>query len=186
MSGKVRIATVLDAPALAEIYAPYVRDTAISFEERPLSAAEFERRIEAVLLRYPYLVLEDAGGVLGYAYASAHAERAAYRWSVDTAVYVAGSAHGRGIGRALYAGLLLPILTRQGFHAAFAGIALPNDRSVALHEAVGFEPVGVLPQVGFKQGAWHDVGWWRRPLDPRTPPRETIPFPELDERLTPP
>jgi phosphinothricin acetyltransferase len=178
MGAGIRVATVADASALAAIYAPYVRDTAISFEETAPSPAEFERRIAAVLERHPYLVFEKDGAAVGYAYANAHAQRAAYRWSVDTAVYVAPGAQGQGVGRALYQALL-PILTRQGFHAAFAGIALPNAASVGLHEAMGFERVGVLPEAGFKLGAWRDLGWWRRALDSRTPPSEAIPFPQL-------
>jgi phosphinothricin acetyltransferase len=178
MKASIRVATLADAPALADIYAPYVRDTAISFEETPPSPAEFARRIKAVLERYPYLVFDRGGAVAGYAYASAHAERAAYRWSVDVAVYVAASQHGQGIARALYAELLA-ILTRQGFHVAFAGIALPNDKSVGLHQALGFERVGVYPEVGFKLGAWRDVGWWRRGLSSGAAPQEAIPFPQL-------
>lgn len=112
---------------------------------------------------YPWLVADDDGALLGYAYASAHRARHAYRWSADTAIYVADEAQGRGVGRALYT-VLLDVLTRQGFVTAFGGIAMPNEASVALHKTMGFERVGRYRNVGFKQGAWHDTEWWGRPL----------------------
>ena len=120
-------------------------------------------RVETTLRSYPYLVAENGGRVVGFAYASQHRARAAYRRSVDVTVYVAEHARGAGVGRALY-GDLLPMLAERGFHAAFGGIALPNPGSVALHEAMGFEHVGVYREVGFKFGRWHDVGWWQRLL----------------------
>lgn len=160
--GGVRIATEDDAEAVTAIYGPYVRDTAISFEEAVPSAAEMRRRIGKTLITHPFLIFE-AEEVLGYAYASPHKERAAYRWSVDATVYVAGEAHGRGIGRALYA-RLFEILALQGFHRTYAGITLPNEKSVGLHRAMGFRRIGTYPQVGFKLGAWRDVSWWARPL----------------------
>lgn len=176
---KIRVAETADAEAIQAIYAPIVRDTAISFEDEPPTVAEMARRIHDTLVVYPYLVAEDGGRLLGYVYASAHRARAAYRWSVDVTAYVAEGARRGGVGRALY-GALLDILTRQGFHAAHAGIALPNDASVALHEAVGFEALGVYREVGFKHGRWHDVGWWRRALAQATPPSEPVRFSELD------
>ena len=142
------------------------------------------RRIGAVLPIYPWLVWEEDGRVLGYAYASRHRERAAYRWSVDVGVYVAPDAHGRGIGKALYAALF-EILTRQQFKAAYGGVARPNPASEALHRACGFELVGVYREVGYKLGRWRDVGWWRRALhDAPGQPAEPIPFAELRETLT--
>jgi phosphinothricin acetyltransferase len=133
------------------------------------------RRLEAVLAVAPWLVWDQPGeGVLGYAYASRHRERAAYQWSVDVAVYVRADHHRRGLGRALYQ-RLFALLRLQGFCAAHAGITLPNPASVGLHEALGFRPVGVYRSVGFKRGAWHDVGWWQLALRERTgtpdPPR---------------
>jgi phosphinothricin acetyltransferase len=175
MSCEIRIAREDDAAAIRAIYAPIVRDTAISFEDEPPSVAEMACRIRDTLVAYPYLVAEDGGRLLGYVYASAHRARAAYRWSVDVTAYVAAGARRTGVGRALYRALL-GVLTRQGFHSAYAGIALPNDASVALHEAVGFEPVGVYREVGFKHGRWHDVGWWRRALAQATPPAEPMKF----------
>lgn len=156
----IRVARADDAAAIAAIYAPIVRDTFISFETEPPDPAEMARRIAATLPRFPWLVAEQAGGVAGYAYAGPHRARAAYRWSVDVTVYVAADARRRGVARALY-GSLFAILRRQGFRSAFAGIALPNPASQALHEAMGFAPVGIYRDVGYRQGAWRDVGWWR-------------------------
>jgi L-amino acid N-acyltransferase YncA len=152
-----------DAPAVQAIYVPYVISSTISFEEVPPDIAEMERRIAAILLKYPYLVAEVDGQVVGYAYASEHRTRAAYRTSVDVTVYVAPGAQRSGVARCLYS-RLLPAAATLGYHAAFAGIALPNDASVGLHEAMGFEPVGAYREVGRKFDAWHDVGWWQRLL----------------------
>ena len=121
-------------------------------------------RIEATLQGLPWLVsLDDAGGVSGYAYAGRHRERAAYQWSVETTVYVGEGSRGKGVGRALYSALFEE-LVRLGYYQAFAGITLPNAASVALHEGLGFAPIGIYRQVGHKLGRWHDVGWWQRPL----------------------
>jgi phosphinothricin acetyltransferase len=150
-----------DAGACAEIYAPYVRDTAVSFEDEPPDARELRRRIECTERTHPWLVAETAGGgVAGYAYATAHRDRAAYRWAADVAVYVAPDQQGQGIGTRLY-GDLLPLLARQMIRIAVAGITLPNEASVALHEAFGFKPVGVYRRIGWKAGGWRDVGWWQ-------------------------
>ena len=180
--GPVRVASVGDAQDVAAIYAPYVLETAISFEEAPPSPDEMARRVAATLKTYPWLVFDEGEGPLGYAYASPHRDRAAYRWSVDVAVYVAAAGHGRGVGRALY-GELLQILVRQGFHAAFAGIALPNPNSIRLHEAMGFVHLGTYLEVGFKHGEWRDVGWWRRPLAEGPPASEPTPFASMTAAL---
>lgn len=178
---QIRLAVAGDAAAIAAIYAPSVEAALISFEEIAPSAAETRARIETTLQRWPWLVFEDGGAVLGFAYASRHRERAAYRWSVDVSVYVAAAGQRRGIGRSLYSALFR-ILREQGFHRAFAGIALPNDASIALHRSVGFTPVGVYREVGFKLGAWRDVSWWERPIaPPGTPPREPIALADLTE-----
>jgi len=161
----IRLATLDDAAAVADIYRPYVESTVISFEVVPPSAEEMGTRMRSVLERFPWLVFEDGARVVGYAYASAHHARAAYQWSVDTAVYLHEDFHRRGIGRQLYS-TLLPMLVRQGFVNAYAGITLPNAKSVGLHESLGFTPVGVYRHVGFKMGQWYDVGWWHRPLRP--------------------
>lgn len=180
MSGGVRLrpARPDDAAACHAIYAPIVRDTPISFEIEPPSARALAGRIEAST-RHPWLVCVQAETLLGYAYAGAHRTRAAYRWSAEVSVYASPERRRRGAARALY-GALLRILAFQGFHRALAGITLPNPASVALHEACGFTPVGVYRQVGFKCGAWHDVGWWERALaDPALPPREPRDFAEI-------
>jgi phosphinothricin acetyltransferase len=174
----VRVATEADAEAIAAIYAPYVVETPISFEETPPSAAEMARRMSSTLETYPYLVFAAGGEVLGYAYGSAHRTKPAYRWSAETTVYVARQVHRKGIGRQLYTELL-SLLTRQGFHSAFAGIVPPNDKSVGLHEAMGFSYLGTFPEIGFKHGKWHDLGWWWRALAEGAPSRDPIPFRSL-------
>jgi L-amino acid N-acyltransferase YncA len=169
----IRLASERDAEQIAAIYAPNVTDTIISFEFEPPTADEMRRRIEVTLRRYPWLVCERQGRVLGYAYAGAHGSRAAYQWSVDVSVYVHEDVRRTGVRRALY-GSLFAALELQGFYNAFAGATLPNPASVGLHEAVGFRPVGVYREVGYKLGAWHDVVWWHlllreRVADPNPP-----------------
>jgi len=171
----VRVATEADAKAVAAIYAPYVAQTAISFEEGPPSQSEMAERIAATLKTHPFLVHDNGQGVAGYAYAGPHAGRPAYRWSCNVTVYVASGRTHQGIGRALYAELL-DILKAQGFHSVFAGIALPNAASVGLHEAMGFVHLGTYREVGFKNGCWHDVGWWRLGLAEGPPAAEPILF----------
>lgn len=151
-----------DASAIASIYRPYVEDTPISFEIDPPSAAEMERRISAGA-RFPWYVEEVAGEIAAYAYASKHRERAAYQWAADVSVYTRVGLARRGSGRRLYS-QVLDDLRSLGYANAFAGITLPNDASVAFHEAMGFAPIGIYRNVGFKQGRWHDVGWWQLPL----------------------
>ncbi len=162
MAVEIRSATTADAETIQRIYAPYVLETAISFEEVPPTVDEMAARIASTRRTHPWLVAVDGAKVCGYAYAGAHRERAAYRFSADTTVYIAPEAQRRGIGHRLYAELLRE-LKRRGVHMAFAGIALPNPGSIALHESMGFAAVGVYREVGFKFGRWHDVGWWQRP-----------------------
>lgn len=178
-AAQIRTARSGDAGALAAIYAPYVRDTVISFETDPPGEAEMRRRIAETLETHPWLVAQINGRVIGYAYASQHRARLAYRWACDVTVYLAPEAQGQGIGTGLYTELL-EILRRQGFCHAFGGIALPNPQSVTLHEKLGFKHLGTYSQVGYKLGAWHDVGWWQCRLAP-TPaaPDEIIPFARL-------
>jgi L-amino acid N-acyltransferase YncA len=174
----IRMATPADGAAVASVYRPYVESTVITFEVTAPDEEEMRSRIATTLRRYPWLVYEVHGQVAGYAYASAHRTRAAYQWSVDTAIYLRREAHGQGIGRRLYEALF-PMLVRQGFVHAYAGITLPNPGSVGLHEAVGFSPVGVYRNVGYKLGQWHDVGWWHRQLQPLPgEPREPLPLSE--------
>jgi phosphinothricin acetyltransferase len=163
--GIIRLASEADAPTVRDIYAPFCASTAVSFETEPPSVEEIRRRIGKTVERLPWLVCALDGEVLGYAYASPHRERAAYRWSVDVAVYVREGQRRSGVGRALYRALL-PALGVQGYYNAYAGITLPNAASVGLHEAVGFRPLAVYRGVGYKLGEWHDVGWWHLPLAP--------------------
>ncbi|HTK35120.1 MAG TPA: arsinothricin resistance N-acetyltransferase ArsN1 family B [Caulobacteraceae bacterium] len=160
----IRPAEVADAAAVQAIYAPMVERTTISFEEVAPSITEMGERIAVALQTHGYYVAERDGRVVGYAYGSQHRARAAYRRSADVAIYVAEEARGIGVGRALYQ-VLLPRLSDLGFHRAYAGIALPNPASIALHESVGFAPAGIYREVGFKFDRWLDVGWWEKRLD---------------------
>lgn len=176
---RLRLVTPADAVAVAVIYAAIVESTGISFEEVAPGADLMRVRIEETTRMYPWLVFEEAGRVAGFAYSYAHRERAAYRWSVDVSVYLAESARGRGVGTKLYSALLR-ILEARGFRRVFAGIALPNDASIALHTALGFMPVGVYHDVGYKLGAWRGVAWFERPLtETDSAPDEPIPLPRL-------
>jgi len=169
-----------DAATCAEIYAPSVESTPISFETVPPDAAEFSRRITKYSATHQFLVAEEDGEVLGYAYACRWAERPAYDWSVETSIYVAAGQQGKGVGRALYAELF-ERLRAQGFRIAVAGITLPNPASIGLHESMGFEPIGALRDIGWKEDGWRDVGFWQlsvQPLgqgtpDPPVPPGPT-------------
>jgi phosphinothricin acetyltransferase len=155
-----------DAAACAAIYRPYVESTVISLEAEAPTEAEFARRIATTAERYPWLVDEDdEGEIAGYAYASQHHPRAGYRWAVDVAVYVDAARQRRGTGRRLYEELFERV-RELGYRNACAGIGLPNDASVGLHEALGFEHVGTFPRVAWKLGDWVDVGWWQLELAP--------------------
>lgn len=176
MQTRIRIAAESDAQQIAEIYRSIVTDTAISFEEAPPSADEMARRIGSTLGSHPWLVCDRDGWIAGYAYATVFRTRPAYQWSVEVSAYTDPEARRSGVARALYTSLFA-ILRRQGFVSAYAGIALPNEGSVGLHEALGFEPLGVYSNVGFKLGRWHDVGWWQLALcDPRDEPDPPVPF----------
>jgi phosphinothricin acetyltransferase len=166
VSARIRLATAADGAALAEIYAPAVDGCSTSFELTPPDADEMARRVARVVARTPWLVLARDERVLGYAYAGPHRDRPAYQWSVEVSAYVHPDAHRGGVGAALYTSLFA-VLVLQGFRNAYAGITLPNAASVGLHAALGFTPVGVYRGVGYKLGAWHDVGWFERPLAPR-------------------
>ena len=177
---QIRLGRHEDAAAVLAIYGPIVDETPISFELEVPSIDEMAARIVDRQPTYPWLIAEDAGMVLGYAYAGRFAGRAAYDWSVETSVYVGAPARGRHVGTALY-GALFALLTAQGFREAMAGIALPNKASVTLHERAGFSPVGVFRAAGWKMGAWHDVGWWQRTVGvPPPPPGPPTPLDELD------
>src|SRR5215203_7069260 len=162
-----------DAAACAAIYAPHVEGSAVSFEERVPEAAEVRARIERYAATHAWLVAEREGEVVGYAYGTAFNERPAYRWSTSVSVYVEEEARGQSVGRALYSALF-DRLRERGFRMACAGITLPNEASVSLHESLGFEQVGVNREIGWKDGAWRDVGWFQMELAPtgEGPPAE--------------
>jgi L-amino acid N-acyltransferase YncA len=165
MAAIIRMATPDDGEQIAAVYAPSVTSTVISFEMEPPGTAEMTRRVTEALVKYPWLVAVRDGEVLGYARGGQYKDRAAYQWSVETSVYIRTTAHRSGLGRALY-GVLFDLLVLQGFFMAYAGVTLPNPASVGLHESLGFKPVGIYRAAGYKFGAWHDVGWWQRPLQP--------------------
>lgn len=166
---RIRTATEADAPALLEIYRPFVESTAVSFELVAPAVEEFAARIEKALAGWEWLVAERNCQIIGYAYGSLHRGRPGYRWSVEVSAYVDPSHHRQGIGRALYL-RLFEILTEKGFCNAYAGVTLPNDASVALHRSVGFEPIGIFKAVGRKFGKWQDVAWFHRVLRDLPPP----------------
>jgi phosphinothricin acetyltransferase len=166
MAQTLRLATVKDAEQIQAIYAPFCRDTPVSFETQPPTVDEMRQRIVKTLSSLPWLVCDNAEQILGYAYASQHRERAAYRWSVDVSVYVHDGYRRSGYGRALYTSLI-NALRLQGFYNALAGVTLPNPGSVGLHEAMGFRPLGVYRGIGFKHRAWHDVLWLQLQLRER-------------------
>ena len=159
----LRPASASDAGACAAIYAPYVRDTVITFEVDPPSEAEMAARIETASIRHAWLVMEVEGEVVGYANASPHMARAAYDRTAFVGIYMAQAACGRGLGRRLYTALI-DDLAAKGFHALLGCITLPNAPSIALHEALGFTQVGHFREVGWKQDRWLDTGWWQRLL----------------------
>ncbi|TDV46324.1 GNAT family N-acetyltransferase [Actinophytocola oryzae] len=159
-----------DAAACAAIYAPYVRDTAITFEWDPPTVAEMSERIAASRRSHAWLVGEEDGRVVGYAYGGPFKTRAAYRWSCEVSVYVELGRRRTGAGRALYEELFTRLADR-GYQTAVAGMTLPNDASIGLHKALGFEPAGTYRRIGWKHDAWHDVTWAQRPLGEQvTPP----------------
>jgi L-amino acid N-acyltransferase YncA len=179
MSPVIRVASVDDAERIAEIYAPAVRDRVTSFELVAPDAAEMASRMGRVLAQYPWLVAELDGNVVGYAYASVHNDRAAYRWSASVAVYVDDNLHRRGVGTALYVSLF-EVLALQNIRNAYAGITLPNAASEGMHGRAGFSMVGTYHHVGYKFGAWHDVAWLERAVLPTViDPPEPLPFPAI-------
>jgi phosphinothricin acetyltransferase len=180
MTEMIRMAYSSDAHDIQTIYAPIVRDTAISFELEPPTIDEMRTRIKDRLTTLPWLVLESDRRIVAYAYASPHRTRPVYRWSVDVSVYVAPDVYRRGFGRRLYE-VLLAVIKAQGYCTAFAGIALPNEPSIRLHEAMGFSLVGIYRNVGYKLGQWRDVGWWSLALsDYNESPTEPRKITELE------
>lgn len=159
----VRTATSGDAEHVAAIYAPYVTDTAITFELNPPTTAEMAARIDVALRSHAWLVGEDNGRIIGYAYGAPFKARLAYRWACEVSVYLEGGRRRTGAGHALYEALFSQLAAR-GFHTAVAGMTLPNEASVGLHRTMGFEPVGTYRQIGWKLGRWHDVAWTQRTI----------------------
>jgi L-amino acid N-acyltransferase YncA len=168
----IRLATPRDAAACLAIYAPYVHDTVITFETEVPTESDMAARIENALAGHSWLVLEEDDAIVGYAYAHAFAERAAYDWSCTSSIYLTSGLRRTGAGRALYTDLF-ERLEHRGYRRLFAGVTLPNEASLGIHRAFGFEQVGVFERVGWKHGAWHDVAWLQRDLgagDPGSPP----------------
>ena len=166
---EVRSASQADAEACAAIYAPYVTDTAITFEAVSPTTEEMAARISAALRSHAWMVLEDEGRVVGYAFGGPFKSRAAYRWSCEVSVYIERGRRRTDAGRALYEALFAR-LAERGFRTAVAGMTLPNDASLGLHRAMGFEAVGTYRRIGWKHDAWHDAAWMQRPLSPAADP----------------
>lgn len=178
---RIRAADADDAPQIAAIYAPFVAASTVSFENEPPTSDQMRDRMAASGGLYPWIVAtsDDGDGVLGYAYATSFRDRPAYRYVVDTSVYIAGDWKRQGVGRLLY-GALVDTLRAQDFTQAISGISLPNDDLISLHEAIGFRRAGVYRSVGYKHGEWKDVGFWQLVLaTPETPPRDPRPFSEV-------
>ena len=173
----IRLATPADAAGMAELYRPYVEDSRISFEDQAPDAAEMARRVTGNQPGFhPWLVAEEDGRILGFASSSPFRTRRAYRWSVETGIYLATGVGGRGLGKRLLSALS-DLLGRQGYVAAIGAIALPNEPSVRLHEALGFVAAGTYRGTGYKMGEWIDVGLWQKDLAPRvSAPAEPLPF----------
>lgn len=179
----IRFARPEDAQGLVEIYRPYVETTSISFETEVPSVEEFRRRILSFSETYPYLVLEEQGELLGYAYAHAFHSRAAYDWAAETTIYLRQDLHRRGYGRTLYTALLR-LMAAQGVYRACAVVVVPNENSMGLHQALGFDVSGVLPEYGFKMGAWHSVTYLTKRLRPaNTAPKPVCPISQLSQQI---
>jgi phosphinothricin acetyltransferase len=181
----IRPVTIEDAADICRIYAPAVtrEDVATSFELEVPGPDEIAARIEKKMRIYPWLVFEDGGTIVGYAYADPHRDRAAYQWGAEVSVYVDQEHHRKGVGRQLYHALF-EILKAQGVINLYAGITLPNQGSVFLHESLGFQQIGVYRSIGYKFGKAHDVGWWHLALrEWPNDPSPIVPYSELDQRL---
>lgn len=175
----IRPATVADLPRILEIYAPYVEHTAISFEYTVPTLAEFTDRFLGITAQFPWLVWEENGAVLGYAYGSLPFERAAYQWSAEASIYLCPEARGRGIGKSLYAALE-EILKKQGYRKVYAIITTANEASVAFHQAVGYRHTATFPDCGYKFGQWYGTVWLEKDLNTwPAPPKSPIPVTEL-------
>lgn len=181
-SQHIRLATAEDASDIQAIYAPYVLQTAITFEYAVPSVCEFEKRIDQTLENYPYLIYEKEGKPVGYAYAGRVREREAYDWIAELSVYIQKDMRGEGIGPKLYRGLMA-LLEKQGVQSVYGCVTLPNPASEKLHAIMGFRNVGVWPQSGYKLGKWQDVGWFEKRLKRTEEPEKVITFPKLDQQM---
>ena len=182
---KLRLATAPDAKGMLAIYAPYIENTSFTFETETPTEEQFANRINTYLEQWPWLVCEEDGKIVGYAYAAKYRERTAYQWCTETSVYIHDDYLKNGIGRALYSALIA-ILEKQGFRNIYAVINLPNDRSVAFHESLGFTWFANYEKVGYKLGKWKTVGWWRLTVNEfGTEPAPPVAFAELDKGFIP-
>ena len=177
----IREAAESDAAALLDIYAPYIRDTAITFEYDVPTAEEFAARIADILKTHPYLVCEQDGKPAGYAYAHRIRERAAYDWAAELSIYLAPEAQGQGVGTALYR-CLIDLLAMQNLRILYGCVTLPNGKSQKLHEKLGFSLVGVWHGSGWKRNGWHDVGWFEKRIGACCIPQPVVPFEKLDRK----
>ena len=179
----IRLARSADAAAVRDIYAPFCESTSVTFEEEPPTTEEMADRIESTLETYPWLVCELDERIVGYAYASPLRKRRAYQWTVELSVYVADDARRSGVGRALYESLFA-VLERQGVRDGYAVTTVPNPETERFHERLGFERCVDFPAIGYTEGEWHDVAWWRRSIGEKTADPEPItPLPALRARI---
>ena len=175
----IRPATIQDSEQIRQIYSQYITKP-VTFENRIPSEEEFRQRVSGILAFYPYLVAESQGTIVGYAYAHAQAQRAAFRWNAELSIYLAPESAGHGLGKALYTAML-HLLKLQGIKTAYALITVPNKASQGLHERMGFKLEWIQPRAGFKDGSWHDVAWYLLPLaEACEAPEDTIPASEID------
>jgi phosphinothricin acetyltransferase len=183
MKETIRLVKPTDSAEILNIYTPYIENTAISFEQTVTTIDEFTKRIEGISINYPYLVYEVNGQVVGYAYASQHSGRYAYRFSVDLSIYLSEAYQGAGIAKRLY-DCLFEILRKCGYINAYAGYSVPNDKSSRFHKKYGFTPVGTYHKVGYKFGKWHDVTWTEKAIKPHTNnPDEPLSINDLPKKL---
>ena len=177
--GPIRLARVEDAPAILDIYAPYVQETTISFEYQVPSLEEFTQRVRDISATHPYLVWEEEGKLLGYAYAHPYAVRPAYQWGAELTIYLRQEATHRGMGKLLY-GVLFDLLRLQGVRTVYGCITGENQASVAMHRAMGFGEGGIFHKAGYKFGRWLDVFWLEKSITDYDEPQPLVAFPQVD------
>jgi phosphinothricin acetyltransferase len=181
----IRLTNENDAPGILAIYAPYISSTSLTFETEVPDINSFKERINTYLVNWPWLVCEIDGMIAGYAYAARYRERKAYQWGTEISVYIHDDHQRKGIARALYTAVI-EILKKQGFRNAYAVINLPNDRSVAFHESLGFKYFATYENVGYKLGKWKNVGWWQLQLNEYSvEPAAPILFRDLNKDFLP-